>query len=251
LEINWNQKLNKLVIYYGWLVADQVGQPNRVAHQIAAAQPQLLVASFHTDLPGYINLSSPVQELLHSAGVEILAYVPTGYGLRDYVAVESAVHHYLKQGVDGIFFDEVYHFRDKGYLDYYRMLYELVKGEGQKVVLNTGLSQSEPLIMEVTDILMVEHRWRDFYQNCQWRTDYSPERFMGNSSNEPGSYQSLGYEIDLSQAVSDTLEAWKSGIGWHYSTNHYITLPDWFEDYAKLVGRINKVGRCNSGGQPT
>ncbi|MEI6043041.1 MAG: spherulation-specific family 4 protein [Chloroflexota bacterium] len=234
-------KRQKYVIYYGWLVADQVGQPNQIARLIAAAQPQILVAAFYTDLLGCTNLSPQVQELLHTAGVKILAYVPTYYGLREHNSVKSVVRHYLKQGVDGIFFDEVYHFRDKDHLDYYQTLYEMVKEAGQQVILNIGLSHTDPLIMEVTDILMVEHRWRDFYRQCCWRTNYAPERFMGNSSNEPGSYKSLGYLVDLVKAVGDTLEAWENGIGWHYSTDHYIHLPEWYKDYTRLVGSSKVV----------
>ncbi|MCS7002004.1 MAG: hypothetical protein NZ518_04060, partial [Dehalococcoidia bacterium] len=70
-----------------------------------------------------------------------------------------------------------------------------------------------------------------------------PERFMGASTNEAGSMALLGYPVDLPTGVADTREAWTLGIGWHYSAETYVDLPDWFEAYAAALTERSGVGR--------
>ena len=91
--------------------------------------------------------------------------------------------------------------------------------------------------MRVADILMVEHAWRGLYQTNPWFRKYSPDRFMGNSSNEPDLEQHFDYVVEHQAAVRDTREAWAHGIGWHCSTDRYIFLPEWFSKYAQDVRR--------------
>lgn len=86
--------------------------------------------------------------------------------------------------------------------------------------------------MSVTDILMVEHAWRELYQTSTWFKNYPSERFMGNSSNE---YP--GYAVDYDSAVKYTREAWTNGVGWHFSTDQYVNLPEWFQKYTKTLSQ--------------
>lgn len=221
---------NLFVIYYGWLIEDPDGTPSQEALTIAAARPDLLIASFFTFEPKYLNFSLQVMELLHGAGVRVFAYVDTSYGTRELDTVKLEAADYLGQGVDGIFFDQVYNFLDDSYLDYYQELYNLVHNQGKSVIVNTGIGNTGQDVMKVTDILMVEHAWREQYQHNSWFSEYPAERFMGNSSNEHEVY------VDSKLAVEDTQEAWANGIGWHFSTDHYVTLPDWFLTYANKLG---------------
>jgi hypothetical protein len=52
---------------------------------------------------------------------------------------------------------------------------------------------------------------------------------MGISSNDIANV--MGYSVDVEPAVSDTIEAWQIGIGYHFSTNTYTTLAPWYESY--------------------
>jgi Spherulation-specific family 4 len=228
---------NFYVIYYGWLIAGESGAPNRVARMLAAAQPRILIGAYATAQPRLVNMSPQVRELLHTAGTQLFAYVSTDYGARDIGEVKAEATHYLANGVDGIFYDEMYPFTDDAKQEYCRQLYALAKDRGRAVVVNTGVAGSGERIMSVTDMLMVEHQWRAFHQTSQWRSSYSPERFMGTSSNEPGAHACLGYAIDEAVAARDTRAAWSHGIGWHYSTDRYVELPAWFSAYVAALGQ--------------
>jgi hypothetical protein len=225
----------RYVIYYGWLIADAAGRPGPEAAAIAAARPEMLIGFYDTFEPKYPNFSPQVRDLLHGAQVALVAYIDTNYGNRPLAAVEAEVCDYVARGIDGIFFDQVYNFLDDRYTPYYRRLYDLVRNSGKTVIVNTGVAQSGEAIMDVTDILMVEHDWRMLDELCPWHGRYPSRRFMGNSSNEPGTNRYFSYCVDYETAVRDTCEAWASGIGWHYSTDQYTTLPTWFLDYMRRV----------------
>lgn len=228
------QKL--FVIYYGWLIEDVDGTPNDAARAIAAARPDLLIVSFYTFEPKHTNLSKQILDLFHQAGILVIAYVDTNYGKRDYELVKTEVDDYLGQKVDGIFLDQVYNFLDDEHTAYYQNLYNHIKNQSKLVISNTGISTPGEAIMQVTDILMVEQAWRDLYQTNPWFAAYSSERFMGNSSNEyPEHYPD--FQMNADSAVRHTKEAWAKGIGWHFSTDNYITLPDWFPQYVTKLNR--------------
>jgi len=231
-----------LVIYYGWLVEDLSGRPNTACELIAAAHPAALVAPRALSQAAALNLSPAVRACLGDAGVQVFAYVPTGYGQRDLGLVKAEVAGCLADGVDGIFFDEGYDCADGAQLAYYRELYATVKAADRIVILNTGSARTGECIMDVTDIVMVEHQWRAFCLMCSWRVRYPAIRFMGCSSNEPGAYAELGYMVDGETAVDATREAWARGIGWHASTDRYTELPAWFSTYVERVGYGRRRG---------
>lgn len=226
---------NLYVIYYGWLIADPAGTPGPAAREIAAAGPRALICFYNTFEPRYTNLSQQVRDLLRAAQVKVFTYVDTSYGARPLAAVMAETCEYLAHAVDGIFFDQVYNFLDDQHGAYYQALYTLVRDSGRSVIVNTGVAQPGEAIMDITDILMVEHDWRMLYQENPWHMRYPPWRFMGNSSNEPGVERYFGYRVTKQTAVRDTREAWSHGIGWHYSTDHYTSLPSWFSAYARTI----------------
>lgn len=57
---------------------------------------------------------------------------------------------------------------------------------------------------------------------------------MGISSNEYCADASCA--TDGSNAVSKTVESWdQARIGYHYSTDRYVNLPPWFDNYTSDV----------------
>jgi hypothetical protein len=225
--------LNTYAIYYGWLTDDEQGEPNDVAHRIAAAGLPLVLAHFWTAAPErHKNISTKVLALMHAAETQVFAYMATKGGnarLRD---VRKSITEYLAEGVDGIFFDEADSLRDDSKLDYYAALAQQVRGEGKTVILNPGVSRCGERIMAVADRVMVEHAWRDFGAYSPWTSRYDADRFMGVSSNEG---HAMGYRVDGQRAIEDTRDAWRRGVGWHTSTDLYVKLPDWFDAYCQTV----------------
>lgn len=226
---------SRYVIYYGWLISAADGTPGPAATAIATARPELLIGCYYTFEPKYPNFSWQVCDLLHAQQIALFAYIDTDYGNRSLTTVEAEARDYLAKGVDGIFFDRAYNFLDGRQTPYYQHLAALVRHSQKSIIVNTGVAQSGEAIMDVTDILMVEHDWRMLHQLSPWHRRYPSARFMGNSSSEVGTDCYFNYRIDCTTAVRDTYEARERGIGWHYSTNHYTTLPTWFSDYMHSV----------------
>ena len=222
-------------IYYGWLTEDDAGEPNETARRIAAARVPLLLANLWTAAPErHLNLSEPVLALLQNAGTEVFAYIATDCGKAPLRNVEAQAEECIAVGADGIFFDEADPLREKEQLAYYAALAKRLRGHGKRIVTNPGVAKCGERIMEVSDVLMVEHQWRDLREGSVWMMRYGPERFMGVSSNED---RAMGYVVDEKQAVADTHEAWKRGIGWHTSTDRYTRIPEWFEPYVDTVSQ--------------
>jgi hypothetical protein len=224
---------NPYVIYYGWLADDESGAPNAAAQRIAAARAPLLIAQYWTEPKAHRTLSDDVLALMHAAGTQVYAYVRTAWGGANLQQAKASASEYLAGGADGIFLDESYNFLDGAKLIYYRALAQLVRGQGKGLIANPGVSRCGEDIMSVADRVMVEHEWRNFGAHSPWRSRYAPERFMAVSSNEESG---MGYRLDAARAIEDTREAWNAGIGWHTSTDRYVALPDWFDDYTAGVG---------------
>jgi hypothetical protein len=223
---------NSYVICYGWLADDEAGVPNALARRIAAARAPLLIAQYWTDPRTHRNLSDEVLALMRAAGTQVFAYVRTGWGAADLQQAKASASEYLAGGVDGIFLDESYNFLDSAKLLYYRALAQLVRAEGRGLIANPGVSRCGEDIMSVADRVMVEHEWRSFGAHSPWSSRYPPDRFMAVSSNEENG---MGYPVEGARAIADTREAWDAGIGWHTSTDRYVGLPDWFDDYIAAV----------------
>ena len=217
------------VIYYGWLTDDAGGEPNEDARRIAAVRPPLLIAHLRTAPPaGHLNLSPPVLDLLRSIGTQVLGYVATDFGRAELGLARRAVTENLDAGLDGIFFDEADSLAGPAKFGYYAMLAQPVRQRGRKTVLNAGVSKCGERMMQVADLVMVEHEWRTLRRDSPWAGRYDPARFMGVSSNEGNA---MGYHVDAQHAIEDSREAHSAGIGWHAATDRYIELPPWFETY--------------------
>jgi hypothetical protein len=225
---------NTYVIYYGWLSDDESGAPNADALRIRDARVPLLVANYWTAAPQrHRNLSARVLSALHQSHTKVFSYVSTDYGAVDLEKVQASVTESIAGGVDGIFLDEAPSSLAGSKLDYYRTLADLARASGKEVIVNPGVSRCDESIMQVADYVMLEHEWRNFHSDSAWAAGYDDDRFMGVSSNEGNE---LGYPVTEARAIADTREAWdQRHIGWHTSTDQYVELPEWFEDYVGAV----------------
>lgn len=224
------------VIYHGWLTVDPGGEPTADALAIADARPGILIAPFLKAGSGERNISPEVLTLLGERGISVYPYVPTHFGRRGIDAVAAEIDLSLKAGVSGIFLDEIAPTLDQADLEAgYTALHSVTGSDVAKIILNTGVARTGEEIMDIADILMVEHQWRWFAESSRWREQYPRERFMGCSSNEPGALPLVGRPISFESAVEETLEAWDAGIGWHYSTDRYTRLPGWFKSYVRSL----------------
>lgn len=227
-DLSANSHGRSFCIFYGWLVADADGKPAPSALRIAARAPKLLIAPAHTVAPRMPNLSPQVMRLFDRHSITVLAYVDAGFRLRapDIVLVEAAEA--LSMGVGGILFDQVEHRWSAHARSFYAALAEGVRAAHAIVALNTGVAETDEAVMEVADLLMVEHRWRAFGEHNPWRQRYHPLRFMGVSSNEPGALAHIDHHVDANAAAHDTYDAWRTGVGWHCATDRFVDLPPWF-----------------------
>jgi hypothetical protein len=98
--------------------------------------------------------------------------------------------------------------------------------------------------MKISDILDLEESWATFSNESLWKSKYSPDRFMAISSNEYCTDTASGHSLhcinDLKDAITATVEAWKGGIGYHFSTTKYTEIPTWFESYLDQVKNIQQ-----------
>ena len=221
------------VVYYGWLI-DEHGQPNTAAYQLAAGRPDLIIVAGYTEQPRANNLPAAVRALFHASHTRIAVYIATQYGQRPLSEIESAIADSVANA-DAIFLDEVTPAFDAQSGPYYATIAAQVRSAGKIVIANPGVAAIDERIMDIADIVMLEHQWTQFVTGCGWYGDYPLDRFMGVSSNEPGARRELGHMIDAQQAVVDTRRAWDLGIGWHYSCDRYTDVPPWYDTYMRAI----------------
>jgi hypothetical protein len=225
--------LHIYAIYYGWLIADAGGEPSAAAQRIASTRVPLLIANLWTAAPErHLNINPKVLALMREARTLVYAYVATAWGRARSATVERQVLECLDAGVDGVFFDEADPLIRDDHERYYDALAQLVWSRGGALILNPGVAQCGEALMKYANAIMVEHHWRSFPYASLWMRRYPKDRVMGVSSNEENA---MGYTVDEQRAIEDTRQAWRSGIGWHASTGHYVDLPPWFERYASSL----------------
>lgn len=171
----------------------------------------------------------------HAAGLLVLGYVDTGYGLDPIWDVKCQVDlYYDRYGVDGIFFDQASTDADgdDSMVSYYKEIYEYVKkmpGEGV-VVINPG-TRTDPAYMDTADIIV---NFEGFYSSyaadtswdddvLDWERDFPTHRFWHLVHTTPRS--NMPTAIEFSQ---------KRHAGWVYVT------PDLFKDDPTTPG-VNEI----------
>lgn len=230
---------HKFVIYYGWYY-NQNGTITQDIERIVNVKPEFVISPYYTS-SGSINLKPEVLKKFHDNGIKVLAYIPTGNGKRMLANVLDELKTTFGNGVDGIMVDEVSLLYTQSDLDYYKKIYDYAKTFGNEkiVVANPGSVLVSEAVMSVSDIVSFEHEWR-LAPSIDWFSKYPSTRFMGISSNDIEDV--MGYTVGTDTAARDTIEAWESGIGYHFSTNTYTTLPSWFEDYQRKIDSYNYQG---------
>ncbi|HEX2615222.1 MAG TPA: spherulation-specific family 4 protein [Nitrososphaera sp.] len=225
---------NLYVIYYGHLVNSD-GTISEQASRIIEARPQLVIVPYSFP-DGTPNLTDKVHQQFKDAGIKVLTYTWTKYGERNIDEVKADIDSQLAAGVDGIFVDEVTNISTDKEYSYYSAIYKYVKSHdsGKLVVMNPGHYKVTEKIMQISDIVSLEEEWV-YHGQIAWKENYPPARFMGVSSNEYCTEC-----ITAANAAEKTLEAWNSGIGYHFATDRYIDLPEWFSGYASQVNEVKQ-----------
>jgi len=225
---------NLYVIYYGHLVNPD-GSITEQASRIIETKPSLVIVPYSFP-DGEPNLTAKVHQKFKDAGIKVLTYTWTKYGERNIGEVRTDIDSQLAAGVDGIFVDEVTNIMTDNEFIYYSVIYNYIKSHDKDalVVMNPGHYKVTEKIMQMSDIVSLEEEWV-YHDQIAWMKNYSPTRFMGVSSNEY-----CDQCVTESNAASKTLEAWNSGIGYHFATDRYIDLPGWFSGYASQVKDIKQ-----------
>lgn len=115
-----------------------------------------------------------------AAGIKVIGYVHTSYGLRDVVVVKSEIDAYKAwYGVSGIFLDEVS--SDATLLPYYQDLADYIRATtGTFVALNPGTIPDQGY-MGVGDTVVVFEGTYDTYKTWSppvWASQYSSSKFV-------------------------------------------------------------------------
>jgi hypothetical protein len=230
----------KYVIYYGSYYTHD-GKVGPEIDRIINAKPEFVVSPHHSSTTGEVNLKPEIMKLFHDNNVKVMVYVATGYASRDLGSVFDEIKTAFDSSADGVMLDEVAMLQTQLQVDYYKKIYDYAKsfGKDKVVIANPGSVLVNEKVMTVSDIVCFEHQWR-LAPEIDWFSKYPPTRFIGVSSNDIKNV--MGYNVDAAAAVRDTIEAWQSGIGYHYSTDSYILLPSWFEEYQNGLGGYSASG---------
>jgi Spherulation-specific family 4 len=146
-----------------------------------------------------------------AAGVTILGYSSTGYGLRPVAQVEADVQHYKAwYGVTDIFLDEVRGISSQ--LRYYRKLahYIYAANPGSSIWINPG-NYPDPSYMSVSNVVMAFEGPYSAYHNVivpSWAFGYNPDRFANTV------YATRGSQVASALSLSKSRNA-----GYVYVTN--------------------------------
>ncbi len=144
------------------------------------------------------NVYVPKIRAAQAKGIQVLAYVATGYGQVPSATVQTRMNTYINSwGVDGIFFDEVP--SDTGKLSYYRVFYNSLHTRNKSVVLNPGV-YPDPQYMSISDIIMIENTGAAYKQLTPpgWVNQYQRNRFWHVIHSVP-SASKVSFFIDLGQ----------------------------------------------------
>jgi len=234
------------VVYHDILV-DSNGHPNNNAQRIANAHPTFVHT--YAEISGN-NIPQEVRDLMHNKGVKILCYVKsappdsTSPPFSD-SQIRSEIARAMNLGCDGIMLDNVRKFFDdwystyKGWRDYIKTW-----GSDKIAWFNTGHSDMDESIMQVADIVEVEHHFDEQFISPRtyrpWTGAYPSSRFAANVVSWVDiNYYPLGYRVTLDTAIRDTNHCWNDGkIAYMYSgdiVNSVGWLPTWFENYVSSI----------------
>jgi hypothetical protein len=203
--------------------------------QADQAKPSVMIL----DISGLGAGSAPVPHFrsvvsqAQAAGVTVLGYSSTAYGLRPAAAVEADARDYKAwYGVTGVFLDEVQGVASE--LPYYRQLASYIHrvSPGAPIWLNPGGYPGRSY-MSVGDVVMVFEGTYARYRDSpvpQWASRYQPARFA----------QTI-YATSAAQLGSAIRLAWSRQAGYVYVTNRsgsnpYGALPGYWPREVAAIG---------------
>jgi hypothetical protein len=203
--------------------------------QADQAKPSVMIL----DISGLGAGSAPVPHFrsvvsqAQAAGVTILGYSSTAYGLRPAAAVEADARDYKAwYGVTGVFLDEVQGVASE--LPYYRQLASYIHrvSPGAPIWLNPGGYPGRSY-MSVGDVVMVFEGTYARYRDApvpQWASHYQPARFAQTI------YATSGAQLDRALRL-----AWSRQAGYVYVTNRsgsnpYRALPGYWTREVTAIG---------------
>jgi hypothetical protein len=175
-----------------------------------------------------------------TAGVTILGYSSTGYGVRPAAQVEADVRHYKAwYGVTDMFLDEVRGISSQ--LPYYRKLARYIRGAnpGSSIWINPGTYPDQGY-MAVSNVVMAFEGPYASYHDIDvpsWVFDYSPDRFANTIYATSGSQ--VTNVLNLSRSRNAGYVYVTNGTG----GNPYSALPSYWstEDSAITQGCPNSA----------
>lgn len=176
-----------------------------------------------------------------AAGGRVIGYVYSSYGTRPLAQVTADIDRYRTwYGIDGIFVDEMGNTGPAQRLDYYKSIYDYVKGVDPEweVMGNPGTQTIEQYATWPTaDRLMVFENVGSAYPShvpSAWNANYPAEKFVNLIHTEDSPTKMAEY---LELAVS-------RNIGGIYITNDVMsnpwdTLPSYWQQHVDAVAAIN------------
>jgi hypothetical protein len=176
-----------------------------------------------------------------AAGGRVIGYVYSSYGSRPLAQVTADVDKYAAwYGIDGIFVDEMANNGPAQKLNYYRDIYNHVKGidPNWEVMGNPGTNTIEQyLLWPTADRFMVHENVGQDYPNytpSAWNAEYDSQRFVHLIHTEASA---ATMEEHLQLAIT-------RGTGGIYVTNDVMnnpwdTLPSYWQAEVNAVAQIN------------
>ena len=148
---------------------------------------------------------------LRGAGIEVLGYVDTSYGVRDSgVVLAEAERHRRWYGVDGVFFDRVG--TAGALLDHHRHLADTARAQGcRRVVMNSGVVPREELLYAADVIVVAEDDARSYLDTtvvADWTQHHPPARFA----------HLVHGAADIATMTAVVTTARARGAGWVFAT---------------------------------
>jgi len=180
---------------------------------------------------------------LRAAGGKVIGYVHTLFGARDLATVLSEIDDYAAwYNIDGIFIDEMSNTGPAGTLDYYRDIYNYMKGinPAWELTGNPGTNTLEQyLTWPTADRLIITENFGANYASftpAAWVDDYQRSQFGNLIHAEPSS---SSMEAQLLQAIANN--AGSIYITDDVLPNPWDTLPSYWQAKIDAIEMLNNA----------
>jgi hypothetical protein len=228
---------------------DGAGNPSGYWGQFFSAVPTAGLGVINPNSGPGTSASTSYQNLMSKkpSGTKLIGYVYSDYGNRAISSVEADIDKYYTwyPSVDGIFVDEANNNSCTVELNYYRTLYNYIKGKSASatVVLNPGavtlecyVNSSDILITFESDFTSYSGSW---HSGHAWEANYPASRFWHLVHNTPSG--SMATALGLSR---------QRHAGWVYVTDDAMPNPwDTLASYwSSEIADVAAASGCAGGG---